>query len=85
MAVIEAMACGRPVVLSDIPPHREIAQHTSVIPLIDCDDVAGFAEAIHRFRTMSPSERQKIGAECRRVVEMRFSLHAMHRQLESIY
>ncbi|MCB0064662.1 MAG: glycosyltransferase family 4 protein [Caldilineaceae bacterium] len=85
VAVIEAMACGCPVVLSDIPPHREIAQHTSVIPLLDCDDVAGFAAAIARFQAMTPAERQQIGAECRRVVERHFSLNAMHKQLESIY
>jgi glycosyltransferase involved in cell wall biosynthesis len=85
IAVLEAMACRRPVVLSDIPPHREIAQGATFIPLVDPNDTAGFARAIKRFREMPASERNAIGQACRELVEERFSLHSMHRAYEGIY
>jgi glycosyltransferase involved in cell wall biosynthesis len=85
IAVLEAMACRCPVVLSDIPPHREIAAGTDFIPLVDPDDVEGFAREIRRFQAMSPAQRAEIGAACRRLVEQRFSLEAMHRQYGALF
>jgi glycosyltransferase involved in cell wall biosynthesis len=85
VAVMEAMACGRPVVLSDIPPHREIAEGVDFIPLIKPDDVTGFAQEIKKFREMSVSERTVIGQKCRRLIEERFSLPIMHTGYTEIY
>jgi len=85
VAVLEAMACACPVVLSDIAPHREIAEGTDVVPLVATRDVAGFARAIERFRAMPAAERREIGLRCRAIVEERFSLAAMHRACESAY
>ena len=81
-AVMEAMACRFPAILSDIQPHREIAEGVDFIPLVDPDDVAGFARETQRFRAMPASERAAIGEKCRRLVEERFSLSAMHRKYE---
>jgi glycosyltransferase involved in cell wall biosynthesis len=85
IAVLEAMACGCPVILSSIPPHREIAEGVPFIPLIQPDDVAGFAREINKFREMPVSERTAIGQRCRKLVEQRFSLPAMHAGYEKIY
>jgi len=85
VAVLEAMACSRPVVLSDIPPHREIAEGLDFIPLVRPDDVAGFARAIREFSTMSTAEREAIGRKCRNLVEERYSLPAMHAGYAEIY
>jgi glycosyltransferase involved in cell wall biosynthesis len=85
VAVLEAMASSCPVVLSDIPPHREIAEGVDFIPLIPADDVNGFAGQIKRFREMSAPERAVIGEKCRKLVEERFSLDAMHARYEEIY
>jgi glycosyltransferase involved in cell wall biosynthesis len=85
IAVLEAMACRCPVILSDIPPHREIARGVDFIPLIDPDDMAGFARAIAAMRNMPPAERRSIGERCRRVVEHRFSLSAMHDGYSRLY
>ena len=85
IAVLEAMACCRPVLLSDIPPHREIAESVDFIPLIQPDDVAGFAREIKRFKEMSVSERSKIGQQCKKLVEKRFSLDVMHAGYQEIY
>jgi len=85
VAVLEAMACRRPVILSDIPPHREITEGVDFIPLIRPDDAAGFAREIKRFKEMPLSERAIIGQKCRKLVEERFSLPAMHSGYAEVY
>ncbi|MCA9246203.1 MAG: glycosyltransferase, partial [Planctomycetales bacterium] len=85
VAVLEAMACGRPVILSDIPPHREIAAGAEFIPLVACDDEQGWAREIAQMRARSPEEKASIGQACREIVRQRFSLEAMHREYPKIY
>jgi glycosyltransferase involved in cell wall biosynthesis len=85
VAILEAMACRCPVVLSDIPPHREIVKDADFIPLIDPDDVPGFASEISRFQEMSPMERARIGDRCRSVIEERFGLALTHENYENVY
>ncbi len=85
ISVLEAMACRCPVLLSDIPPHREIAEGVDFIPLIQPDDVAGFAREIKKFREMPLSERTAIGQKCRELVEERFSLPPMLAGYEEVY
>ncbi len=79
------MACRCPVLLSDIPPHREIAEGVDFIPLVQTEDVAGFAREIKKFREMTPSQRAAIGEKCRKLVEDRFSLPAMHAGYAEVY
>jgi glycosyltransferase involved in cell wall biosynthesis len=78
VAVLEAMACRLPVVLSDIPPHREVVDGLDVVPLVPAGDVEAFAQELQRFARMEGTERAAIGELCRRHVEERFSLAAMH-------
>ncbi|MCJ7782007.1 MAG: glycosyltransferase, partial [Acidimicrobiia bacterium] len=86
VAAMEAMACGLPVILSDIPPHHEfIDDEVDFIPLVPVGDVAGFAREIGRFAAMSASERAAVGRRCRRMVETRFSLTRMNAGYEAIY
>jgi len=85
IAVLEAMACRCPVILSDIQPHREIADGVDFIPLIPPDDTRGFAQEIRRVQSMSPSERSMLGSRCRQLVEKRFSLTSMHEGYEKVY
>jgi len=85
ISVLEAMACRCPVILSDIPPHREIAEGVDFIPIIRLDDVTGFAREIKKFRAMSVSERKAVGQKCRELVEERFSLTTMHAGYREIY
>lgn len=85
IAVLEAMACRCPVILSDIQPHREIAAGTDFIPLVAADDTEGFAREISRFQSLPGDERKAIGEKCRHWVEERFSLVAMHRGYLDVY
>ena len=85
MAVMEAMACRRPVVLSDIAPHREIVKDVDFIPLINPDDVTGFASTIKRYREMTALERTVLGEKCRKLIEEQFSLPVMHAGYAAIY
>lgn len=85
VAVLEAMACGCPVILSDIPPHREIANGVDFIPLIRPNDVIGFAEAIKSFRQMPNTERKEIGRKCKKHVNTHYGVTAMHEKLAQIY
>lgn len=85
IAVLEAMACACPVLLSDIPSHREIAASVDFIPLVEPSDTAGFAREINRFRQMSAAERADIGQQCRELVQERFSLRAMQQGYRDVY
>jgi glycosyltransferase involved in cell wall biosynthesis len=85
VAVIEAMAAGCPVVLSDIPHHREVADGADFVPFVRTGDVDGFAREIERFQAMSPEARRAIGLEGRRLVSGRFGLPTMHAAYEKVY
>ena len=85
VAVLEAMACRCPVLLSEIPPHREIADDKGYIPLVHPDDVGGFTQEIDRFGRMSSLERAEIGEKCRKLVEERFNLTIMRNGYEKVY
>ncbi len=85
VAVIEAMATECPVILSDIPPHRELADGAEFIPLIPLGDADGFAREIRRFRAMAPDERRRLGDLSRDHVVARYTLPIMHAGIESVY
>ena len=85
VAVMEAMAAGLPVVLSDIPPHREVVDGLDVVPLVSPGDVEGFAREIERFRRLPALERREIGRRCRAWVLERFTLERMHAGYDEVY
>jgi glycosyltransferase involved in cell wall biosynthesis len=85
VAVMEAMAAGLPVILSDIPPHREVADGLDVVPLVPPGDVAGFAREITRIRALPAEERLEIGKACRAWVLERFTLQGMHEGYDHVY
>lgn len=85
VAVIEAMAAGCPVVLSDIPPHRELADRAEFIPLVALGDAEGFAREIQGLREMSPAQRSELSRLSREHVLSRFTLPIMHERTEAVY
>ena len=85
VAVMEALACSVPVILSDIPPHREFGADPSITPLVAPGDIAGFARELAKLRAMSPDERIAIGRAGRDLVTTTFSLERMSAGYEAIY
>ncbi|MGH3066656.1 MAG: glycosyltransferase [Gaiellaceae bacterium] len=85
VAVIEAMAAGCPVVLSDIPHHREVADGADYVSFVRIGDVDGFAREIERFRSMPADERRAVGLQGKKLVSGRFGLPAMHAGYEKVY
>jgi glycosyltransferase involved in cell wall biosynthesis len=72
-AVMEAMAAGLPVVVSDIAAHREIVEHGRTGFLAtDPDSMARFADTILR----DPARGREIGTRARAMVFERFSAEA---------
>lgn len=49
MPLVEAMACGLPVVASDIPVHKEVLGNAGL--MVPCDNAAAIAEAIRMVLT----------------------------------
>lgn len=82
LAVIEAMALGRPVVASDIPGHREALGETSE------GLVAGIAEPLaDRLAAVAADAqlRARLGAENRTRAHRRFDVGDMLAALEGVY
>ena len=79
------MACGCPVILSDILPHKEIADGQDFIPLVPPDNVDGFSREIERMRSMSRQQRFQIGLKCRKLIEEKFSLTSMCNNYHRLY
>jgi len=85
-AVIEAMACEKPVVLSNILPHREIVKGIEhLIALVPPDDISAAAEAIRRLYDMSANERAQIGKRCRAHIEAKFTSQRMRKEYRKLY
>jgi glycosyltransferase involved in cell wall biosynthesis len=85
VAVLEAMAAGLPVVLSDIPAHREITSCADFVPLVAPDRDDQLAEQLSRFAVMPDQDRVDIGDRCRRLVEQRFGIEAMTESYGRLY
>jgi glycosyltransferase involved in cell wall biosynthesis len=82
---MEVMAAGCPVVVSDIPPHREVMSGLEGVPLVPVGDRAGFAREIRRLREMPAAERAALGERCRTYVNERFALPRMHEGYRAVY
>jgi glycosyltransferase involved in cell wall biosynthesis len=72
MSLIEAAACGRPIVATDMPGCREIVNDGISGFLVPVKDPVALAEAIRKL-VFDPDLRQRMGAQGRKLVEDQFS------------
>lgn len=83
-SLLEAAACGRPMVATDVPGSREIAIEGKTAILVPPDDPEALAGALRR---MAEDEalRARLGANARALVEEKFSAAAIGQQTVSLY
>ena len=82
-ALLEAMACGLPVVASDIPGIREIVNHEQNGLLCD-PNAHSIREAIDRL-IHNPLLRKKLGRNARKTIERDFSIDKIIAQERDFY
>jgi glycosyltransferase involved in cell wall biosynthesis len=70
--LVEAAACGRPLVTTDTPGCREVCRHQENGLLVKARDADALAEALRRLIEDAPL-RQRLGARGRQLVEVDFS------------
>lgn len=73
IAVVEALACGTPVLISDkVNIWREIEQHGA--GLVATDTVEGTIDSLRRWMALPPAEAQAMRAAARRSFAQRFQV-----------
>lgn len=82
--LIEAMAAGKPVVASRIPPLTEIVLDGVTGFLVPPGQPEAFAEAVERL-LLRPQTREEMGAQGRRRVKAHFSAEAMTDKILAVY
>ena len=84
MTCLESMACGRPVLASDIPGSRELITHDAEGLLFPVGDIDAIADTILAL-AQDPDQRGRLGAAARGKVVNGFSLAQLERRwLDSI-
>lgn len=83
-ALLEAAACGRPLITTDVPGCRELVEDGANGLLVPVRESAGLAHALARLAN-SAEERLRLGAEARRRVETELSDAAIQASILSIY
>lgn len=83
LAMLEALACGRSLVVSDVPGARE-AVTGEVGEVVPVEDPAALAAALVR-RLEDPSLRDREGLAARRVAEERFGLERTGDAVIAVY
>jgi glycosyltransferase involved in cell wall biosynthesis len=83
-SLLEAAACGRPIVATDVPGCREIARPGVNALLVPADDAAALAVAIDRLAS-DQDMRLRFGAAGRAMVEAEFSEHRIGEAIVTLY
>jgi glycosyltransferase involved in cell wall biosynthesis len=83
-SLLEAAACGRPMVATDAPGCREVAIEGETALTVPVDDAAALADAMAKMAA-DADLRRKFGFNARRLVEAKFSADAIGRQTVALY
>jgi len=83
-SLLEAAACGRPMIASDVPGCREIARHEVNGLLVPADDPEALAAAIERL-ARDPALRRRYGAAGRHLAETEFSSERIGGKTVALY
>jgi glycosyltransferase involved in cell wall biosynthesis len=82
--LIEAAACGRPVIASDVPGCRDTLEHGATGFLVRERDADSLAAAMRKL-AVNPALCQQMGAAGRHLVEENFSSRRVVQQIFDVY
>lgn len=85
ISVLEAMACARPVIASDLPGLRELLEPTEPGLLVPVGDAAATANAMRRILDQSPAERAALGNSLRSRVVTYADRQTNMERMEELY
>lgn len=83
-SLLEAAACGRPLVATDAPGCREIALHDQTGLLVPIEEPQALADAIGKLAA-SPELRMRYGAAARQLVVEKMSAQAIGAAIVDLY
>jgi glycosyltransferase involved in cell wall biosynthesis len=83
-SLIEAAACGRPIVTTNIPGCREVVRQGENGLLVYPRDAYGLAEAL-KYLIQNPNIRLKMGAAGQKIAEEQFSSNRIIPQILAVY
>lgn len=83
-SLMEAMACGRPCVVTNIPPNRELITHGRDGYLVDVGDSAGFAQFTLKLFE-NPELAASLGDSARQKMSGSFGLEGMVERHADLY
>jgi glycosyltransferase involved in cell wall biosynthesis len=84
MSLLEAAACGRPLIATDVPGCREVARPGLNALLVPRDDAKALADAIAQL-AKDAELRTKLGAASRALVEREFSSTRIGAEIVALY
>jgi glycosyltransferase involved in cell wall biosynthesis len=84
VSLLEAAACGRPLVATDVPGCREIARAGVNALLVSPNDPSALAEAIGRMANDSEM-RRRFGRSSRQIVEAEYSSDIVGSEVVALY
>ncbi len=83
-SLLEAAACGRPLVTTDVPGCRALVEDGVNGLLVPVRDAASLADALERL-ALDPALRARLGREARRQAEETYSEQAVGRAVVALY
>ncbi len=84
LSLLEAAACGRAMIASDVPGCREVVVHEQTGLLFPVDDVPALADAMERLAA-DPQLRARCATAARTRVVERFATEIIGRQIIELY
>ena len=84
LSLLEASACGRPMIASDVPGCREVVIPKETGLLVPADDPVRLADAIEQL-AQDKDRRLRMGEAARRRAESQFSAQIVSRKIAAVY
>jgi glycosyltransferase involved in cell wall biosynthesis len=84
-AVCEALACARPVIVSDIPEHSFLVQDGQSGYLFRHNDPYDLADKIKKVALLSVEERKELGLRGRKYAESNLSINRLVDEYECLF